>query len=232
MYGAIAGVVGSVAGNLIGARSTRRANAATAAMAREQMQFQERMRDTAYQAAVKDLEKAGLNPMLAYSQGGAATPQGATSTFQPEFSSDSGNQLVSSAMNALRTREEVKQIRAATDDLEAAAAVKRAQRFQVEADTALKLAQEVTERHRPQSEEAKQRELWTRALLNETQTNQINSMLAASIEKIKADVAKTNAAAQDIRAQRIFRKFLQDNKYTSKYGVPELYDFLREVLPW
>lgn len=56
------------------------ANSQNAAMAREQMAFQERMRDTAYQAAVKDLQKAGLNPMLAYSQGGAATPSGSSYT--------------------------------------------------------------------------------------------------------------------------------------------------------
>jgi len=53
------------------------ANAASAEQAAKQMDFQERMRDTQYQTAVKDMSKAGLNPMLAYSQGGAGTPTGA-----------------------------------------------------------------------------------------------------------------------------------------------------------
>lgn len=42
----------------------------------------EKMSSTSYQRAVQDLQKAGLNPILAYSQGGASTPASSSATSQ------------------------------------------------------------------------------------------------------------------------------------------------------
>lgn len=51
-------------------------NASNARNARDQMDFQDRMSSTAYQRATSDMRKAGINPLMAYAQGGASTPQG------------------------------------------------------------------------------------------------------------------------------------------------------------
>lgn len=63
----------SSAFGLFGANKQNKAARAEAATNRE---FQERLSSTAYQRAAKDMEKAGLNRILAAKQGGASTPGG------------------------------------------------------------------------------------------------------------------------------------------------------------
>jgi len=72
------GLIGGV-GSYLGQQSTNQANAA---MADKQMQFQADQRATQYQTAVQDMQKAGLNPMLAYQQGGAGNQVGAMAQMQ------------------------------------------------------------------------------------------------------------------------------------------------------
>ncbi len=85
----------SLLGGIFGSRSASKANRERRKEAARNRAFQERMRNTEWQAGVADMEAAGLNPALAYQQGGASSPGGSMAT-QEETSG------ISSAMSMKR----------------------------------------------------------------------------------------------------------------------------------
>lgn len=86
----------SAAASIFGQERANRTNQKEAGVNRA---FQERMRNTEWQAAVEDMRKAGINPAVAYSHGGASSPGGSQATVEDSIGKGS-----SSAMQALAMR--------------------------------------------------------------------------------------------------------------------------------
>lgn len=87
--------------NALNLEYAREATANSQNFAREQMGFQERMSSTAYQRAMGDMRAAGLNPILAYQQGGASAPAGAMgNAYSAQASSVPGSGTSSAAGRA------------------------------------------------------------------------------------------------------------------------------------
>jgi hypothetical protein len=103
-----------------------RTNSANAAIARQQMSFQERMSNTSYQRAVGDLKAAGLNPMLAYSNP-ASAPQGASyqAVDSVEKAQAGGAQGIANQL----LKEQIQTQKATQASLEASASQSRSQAY-------------------------------------------------------------------------------------------------------
>lgn len=94
----VVGPILSAGADLIGGAmnnsAQKKANRQNVALQRENQAFEERLSNTAYQRGTADMRAAGLNPMLAYSQGGASTPNTSAAQVQAP---DAMGRAVSSA---------------------------------------------------------------------------------------------------------------------------------------
>jgi len=142
------GIFDSFAGSALGAISGflggQSANKASAESASQQMAFQENMANTSYQRAIADMKAAGINPMLATTLGGAGTPSGAAipqvtgAPMQNPYSAVGS--AVNSAIDAIRTRYEIKNMRETNRKIASDTALNYALQRSAEKDAMLKVS--------------------------------------------------------------------------------------------
>ena len=184
------------------------ANKTNMDIAQNQMNFQQQMSNTSYQRAVKDMEAAGLNPMLAYSQGGASTPPGAGTTVQNKLGAgvQSYQQGQATASAAALQREQAKAIDPQILNTQSQTALNSAQAAKVQAET---------------------KNVETQTLNNIAQ----NPILLKTIEKMGAEIQNLQASSKSSTAQagktnveaQILKpkgEFASENPTYSKYASP------------
>lgn len=110
---AVIGGGAMVGSSMIGSSAASDATSANMGEAERNRQFQERMSSTAYQRQMADMQKAGLNPMLAMGGGGASSPSGSTGSAVMDPSGqmigEGISRVASSALEARRLKKELDQ---------------------------------------------------------------------------------------------------------------------------
>lgn len=122
----------SSAGNIAATGMTNQANAQQASNA---MNFSERMSNTAYQRSTADMKAAGINPLMAYSQGGASAPQGVQATMETPDIGKIGETAISTAFEKKRLDADLANKNSSTT-LNSAAAMTELERSKKEASSA------------------------------------------------------------------------------------------------
>jgi len=124
---ALLGVGSSAISSRFNRSNTSYSSALGQASADKQMAFQERMANTSYRRAMTDMRAAGLNPMLAYSQGGAVTPAGASySPGTPQSDMTGLGQNIASAAQAKLSSNQAKTAQAQATSAQAQATLDQA----------------------------------------------------------------------------------------------------------
>lgn len=214
------GLFSALGAGLDSESGAREQNQQSAAMAREQMQFQEHMSSTAYQRAVNDMKMAGLNPMLAYSQGGASTPGGASVKFENVKSAGTASaaQAAGTVANLQSVAANTEQVRAMTDKI-------RSETLEQQINTARALAEIASRKTETLHEEDKIRR--TRVALKEDQraysAREAGNAWADDVRRRKAEA---DLAQLEIPAAKSQAEFY-DKLGATAPGMKWLFEILR-----
>lgn len=184
------------------------ANEANLAEAQRNRDFQERMSNTAYQRAMADMQAAGLNPMLAYSQGGASVPSGSQGSVEAVKNAPLAQMALEAYTGIKKANASASQANASTMNATSNASLNNAkipgavaEAEKIQQQTQLLKEQQLTERFRRGEMDAK-----TKQLKKEVE-EEPNAPIYRSLKRDALEVARKSGSVLDFGAKHIYQNF-------------------------
>jgi len=203
---------GDIFSAILGYQGTQDTNASRESIANEANAFSAQQYATRYQTQTKDMQAAGLNPMLAYSQGPGSAPTGQQAQVENPMASALEAYHQSKQRDLMSAQ--IRNVDADIDVKKSTVAVNEAQAQKIAADTQTSIAQERA--HTTSANESTYR-LWseqnvknpTQQALAASYWSQI-AVNKANLPKIASEIVRNGAFAAQARAQAF--KAIQEGK--------------------
>lgn len=210
------GAIGTaLIGGVLSGYGQKDTNETNLQLGREQMGFQERMSNTAYQRAVKDMAAAGINPMLASQVGGATSPSGAMPQVQNALGA--GVNGAKQGMEVAQQVQAIEQSKAQADQLKAQSDKIRSETMDQNLNTAALAAKIQHDKDSAQQ----LRQLAQKTTSETTNLNITGEELSRALrQRLKDDTWSAESAKKIAESKREQMQLSKEKAYKDYYDSP------------